>query len=123
MGKRIVYMNVKGKRMMLDNLLESKVRNKVLIFMILFNNNVLHLDKMSTYLNISDVYLKYLVTELNQLLQGKARIQFQKNKHLKLIMAKNVNYLEIIHQIYGESIILKYFEFLINNHEQLPFSA
>ncbi|MCJ0597550.1 helix-turn-helix domain-containing protein, partial [Enterococcus cecorum] len=79
--------------MMLDNLLESKVRNKVLIFMILFNNNVLHLDKMSTYLNISDVYLKYLVTELNQLLQGKARIQFQKNKHLKLIMAKNVNYL------------------------------
>ncbi|MCJ0566465.1 helix-turn-helix domain-containing protein [Enterococcus cecorum] len=74
--------------MMLDNLLESKVRNKVLIFMILFNNNVLHLDKMSTYLNISDVYLKYLVTELNQLLQGKARIQFQKNKHLKLIMAK-----------------------------------
>lgn len=99
-------MNVKGKRMMLDNLLESKVGNKVLIFMILFNNNVLHLDKMSTYLNISDVYLKYLVTELNQLLRGKARIQFQKNKHLKLIMAKNVNYLEIIHQIYGESIIL-----------------
>ena len=69
-------------------------------------HNVLHLDKMSTYLNISDVYLKYLVTELNQLLRGKARIQFQKNKHLKLIMAKNVNYLEIIHQIYGESIIL-----------------
>ena len=63
-------MNVKGKRMMLDNLLESKVRNKVLIFMILFNNNVLHLDKMSTYLNISDVYLKYLVTELNQLLDS-----------------------------------------------------
>nr|WP_275887559.1 helix-turn-helix domain-containing protein [Enterococcus cecorum] len=108
---------------MLDNLLKSKVRNKVLIFIILFNNNVLHLDKMSTYLNISDVYLKDLVTELNQLLQGKARIQFQKDKHLKLIMAKNVNYLEILHQIYGESIILKYFAFLINNHEQLPFSA
>ena len=116
-------MNLKGERMMLDNLLESKVRNKVLIFIILFNNNVLHLDKMSTYLNISDVYLKDLVTELNQLLQGKARIQFQKDKHLKLIMAKNVNYLEIIHQIYGESIILKYFEFLINDHEQLSFSA
>ena len=116
-------MNLKAERMMLDNLLESKVRNKVLIFMILFNNNVLHLDKMSTYLNISDVYLKDLVTELNQLLQGKARIQFQKDKHLKLIMAKNVNYLEIIHQIYVESIILKYFEFLINNHEQLPFST
>ena len=99
-------MNLKAERMMLDNLLESKVRNKVFIFMILFNNNVLHLDKMSTYLNISDVYLKDLVTELNQLLQGKARIQFQKDKHLKLIMAKNVNYLEIIHQIYGESIIL-----------------
>lgn len=71
-------MNVKGKRMMLDNLLESKVRNKVLIFMILFNNNVLHLDKMSTYLNISDVYLKYLVTELNQLLRGKDGFNFKK---------------------------------------------
>ncbi|XBG86640.1 helix-turn-helix domain-containing protein [Enterococcus cecorum] len=71
-------MNVKGKRMMLDNLLESKVRNKVLIFMILFNNNVLHLDKMSTYLNISDVYLKYLVTELNQLLQERHGFNFKK---------------------------------------------
>lgn len=116
-------MNLKGERIMLDNLLESKVRNKVLIFMILFNNNVLHLDKMSSYLNISDVYLKDLVTELNQLLQGKARIQFQKDKHLKLTMGKNVNYLEILHRIYGESFILKYFAFLINNHEQLPFSA
>ena len=71
-------MNVKGKRMMLDNLLESKVRNKVLIFMILFNNNVLHLDKMSTYLNISDVYLKDLVTELNQLLRERHGFNFKK---------------------------------------------
>ncbi|RBR32263.1 hypothetical protein EB06_01146 [Enterococcus cecorum] len=38
-------------------------------------------------------------------------------------MPYTVNYLEILHQIYGESIILKYFAFLINNHEQLPFSA
>lgn len=73
-------MNLKGERMMLDNLLESKVRNKVLIFIILFNNNVLHLDKMSTYLNISDVYLKDLVTELNQLLQGKERHGFNFKK-------------------------------------------
>ncbi|XBG74134.1 helix-turn-helix domain-containing protein [Enterococcus cecorum] len=46
--------------------------------MILFNNNVLHLDKMSTYLNISDVYLKYLVTELNQLLQERHGFNFKK---------------------------------------------
>ena len=108
---------------MLDNLLENKVRNKILIFMILFSNNIIHLDKMVTYLNISDVYLKDLITELNQLLQGKAVIQFQKNRYVKLTLSKYVNYLEILHVIYGESVILKYFEFLINNHNQLPFSS
>lgn len=78
---------------MLDNLLENKVRNKILIFMILFSNNIIHLDKMVTYLNISDVYLKDLITELNQLLQGKAVIQFQKNRYVKLTLSKYVNYL------------------------------
>ncbi|WP_300121165.1 helix-turn-helix domain-containing protein [uncultured Enterococcus sp.] len=74
---------------MLDNVLESKVRNKILIFMILFNNNVIHLDKILLYLNISEVYLKDLVNELNLSLNGKATIEFQKDKQIKIILNEN----------------------------------
>ena len=74
---------------MLDNVLESKVRNKILIFMILFNNNVIHLDKILLYLNISEVYLKDLVNELNLSLNSKATIEFQKDKHIKIMLNEN----------------------------------
>ena len=107
---------------MLDNVLESKVRNKILIFMILFNNNVIYLEKILLYLNISEVYLKDLVNELNLSLHGKATIEFQKDKHIKIMLNENVCYLEILHIIYQESFILKYFDFIINNHENQPFS-
>ena len=74
---------------MLDNVLESKVRNKILIFMILFNNNVIHLDIILLYLNISEVYLKDLVNELNLSLNGKATIEFQKDKQIKIMLNEN----------------------------------
>ena len=74
---------------MLDNVLESKVRNKILIFMILFNNNVIHLEKILLYLNISEVYLKDLVNKLNLSLNGKATIEFQKDKQIKIMLNEN----------------------------------
>lgn len=57
--------------------------------MILFNNNVIHLDKILLYLNISEVYLKDLVNELNLSLNGKATIEFQKDKQIKIILNEN----------------------------------
>ena len=74
---------------MLDNVLESKVRNKILIFMILFNNNVIHLEKILLYLKISEVYLKDLVNKLNLSLNGKATIEFQKDKQIKIMLNEN----------------------------------
>lgn len=91
--------------------------------MILFNNNVIHLDKIILYLNISEVYLKDLVNELNHSLNGKATIEFQKDKQIKIMLNENVCYLEILHIIYQESFILKYFDFIINDHENQPFSV
>ena len=91
--------------------------------MILFNNNVIHLDKILLHLNISEVYLKDLVNELNLSLNGKATIEFQKNKQIKIMLNENVCYLEILHIIYQESFILKYFDIIINNHENQPFSV
>lgn len=91
--------------------------------MILFNNNVIHLDKILLYLNISEVYLKDLVNELNLSLNGKATIEFQKDKQIKIMLNENVCYLEILHIIYQESFILKYFDFIINHHENQPFSV
>ena len=67
---------------MLDNVLESKVRNKILIFMILFNNNVIHLVKIL-------LYLKDLVNELNLSLNGKETIEFQKDKQIKIMLNEN----------------------------------
>lgn len=57
--------------------------------MILFNNNVIHLDKILLYLNISEVYLKDLVNELNLSLNGKATIEFQKDKQIKIMLNEN----------------------------------
>ena len=120
-GNGYFIFNLKEERHMLDNVLESKVRNKILIFMILFNNNVIHLVKILLYLNISEVYLKDLVIELNLSLNGKETIEFQKDKQIKIMLNENVCYLEILHIIYQESFILKYFDFIINNHENQPF--
>ena len=91
--------------------------------MILFNNNVIYLEKILLYLNISEVYLKDLVNELNLSLNGKATIEFQKDKQIKIMLNENVCYLEILHIIYQKSFILKYFDFIINNHENQPFSV
>lgn len=57
--------------------------------MILFNNNVIHLDIILLYLNISEVYLKDLVNELNLSLNGKATIEFQKDKQIKIMLNEN----------------------------------
>ena len=106
----------------MDRYLETKIKYKIELCTFLFNNKNTNINNITLYFNFSENYTKDLIKELNIQLESLVEITINKQKEIHIDLKNNMTQQQILHKIYNESAILNYLHFLINNHNQQPFT-
>lgn len=113
----------KGRKLLiLDDILEKKIQNKIYLLHILFNVKLVSLEEVESYLNLKDFQVKEMISEINDNLRNSdSKIKLIRKK-IYLENKAGIEESELTHAIYSTSYILDYFDFIINNNSEKNFS-
>ncbi len=108
--------------MLLDDILEKKIQNKIYLLHILFNVKLVSLEELESYLNLKDFQVKEMIGEINiDLRNCDSKIKVTR-KTVYLENIAGVEESKLAHAIYSTSYVLDYFDFIINNDSEKIFS-
>lgn len=113
----------KGRKLLiLDDILEKKIQNKIYLLHILFNVKLVSLEEVESYLNLKDFQVKEMISKINDNLRNSdSKIKLIRKK-IYLENKAAIEESELTHAIYSTSYILDYFDFIINNNSEKNFS-